>query len=418
MTFIANAKKRLKSVPLFYEVNARWKAAGLHREKRRFDREYARKLAGKSIDTSRPAIERMVRERLAARGVTPQPKQAGELRLYCVGTYYEQENSGFLQGLGRLGDVVIFTNDQGKYGLRGSLSGKHEPEIAVANGRCLLEQVTAAHKENPIDALIGTMVVQNTPPHVLRAIQQLGIPVVNIAMDDRLPDHWRTIGGVRQGAIGLADVTDLVLHTTDEYVPRYVAEECPAIFWPFGSDPELFAPSAEKDHDVVFVGNNYGWRRKLIAAINAAGIDVAAFGLGFPNGHIAAERVAEVFARARIVLGYGYVAYSSKVTTLKLRDLDGPMSGSLYLTTYNPDLRKLFELGREIDTYETVAECVRKIRLYLDRPEERERIAAAGRARALREHTWDARLREAFEVTGVLEPSPLITHYSSLITQI
>jgi spore maturation protein CgeB len=406
MSLIAKARKRLKNVPLFYEVNARWKAASLHREKRQFDREYARKLAGRSIDTSRPAVERMVRERLAARGVTPRPKNAGELRLFCVGTYYEQENSGFLQGLDRLGQVVIYTNDQGNYGLRGSLSGKHEPEIAAANGRCLLEQVTAAHEQTPIDALIGTMVVQNTPPHVLGEIQRLGIPVVNIAMDDRLPDHWRTIGGVRQGAIGLAHVTDLVLHTTDEYVPRYVAEGCPAIFWPFGSDPELFKPAAEKEHDVVFVGNNYGWRRKLIAAIHDAGIDVAAFGLGFPNGHIAAERVAEVFSRARIVLGYGYVAYSSRVTTLKLRDLDGPMSGSLYLTTYNPDLRKLFELGGEIDTYDTIAECVEKIRFYLDHPAERERIASAGRARAVREHTWDARLREAFEVAGVL------THHS------
>jgi len=397
MSVIERVKRGLKSVPAIYDLNAALKSAALSRAVRRIDKSYAA-IDSAAIDESPAAVKRLVEARVRA---TPRP--AGTLRIFCVGTYYEQENGGFLQGLARLGDVVIFENDRGSYGLRGALSG-HDPDIRAGNARCLIEQVTRAHRERPIDVLIGTMVAQNTPLETLQAIRNLGIPVVNIAMDDRLPDHWQHHADFRYGAIGLAPATDLVLETTPEYLRRYLAEKCPAIFWPFGSDPELFQPAAKKDIDVAFVGNNYGWRHDLIAAIEKAGVKVEAFGSGFANGHIDASRVADVFNRARIVLGYGYVAYSRRVTTLKLRDLDGPMAGALYLTSHNPDLARLYEIGREIETYHSINECVEKTVYYLSHDDERERIAAAGRARALREHTWDARLREAFEMVGVLAP--------------
>jgi len=399
---LEQVKRGLKRIPAVYNLNAAVKSAALSRAVRRIDRSYA-SIDSAPIDGSPEAIKSLIATRLAEASIEVTPRPAGALRVFCVGTYYEQENGGFLQALARLGDVVIFENDRGGYGLRGALSG-HDPEIRAGNARCLIDQVTRAHREKPIDVLIGTMVAQNTPLETLQAVRALGIPVVNIAMDDRLPDHWQHHSEFRYGAIGLAPATDLVLQTTPEYLRRYLSEKCPAIFWPFGSDPELFKPAARKEIDVVFVGNNYGWRHDLIAAIAKAGVRVDAFGSGFAQGHIDASRVADVFNRARIILGYGYVAYSRRVTTLKLRDLDGPMAGALYLTSHNPDLARLYEIGREIETYHSINECVKKTVHYLSHDEERERIAAAGRARALRDHTWDARLREAFELVGVLAP--------------
>lgn len=399
---LSRLKKRLKEVPAVYRLNASLKAAKLHRRKQRIDRQYEQKLAGLQIDTSVDAAKKLIAERYAARGFAP-PRKKGALRIYCVGTYYDQENTGFLQGLAALGDLVVFQNDLGGgYGLRGAAIG-HDDRIREANGRCLVDQVERAHRERPIDVLIGTMVGQNTPLEALQRIQSLGIPVLNIAMDDRTPDHWESSASFRYGPIGLADATDLVLQTTPEYLPRYFHEKCPAVFWPYGSDPELFKPSAKKEHDVLFVGHNYGWRKDLIARIEKAGVRVSAYGEGFPNGPLAPEDVGTVFGKSRIVLGYGYVAYSRRVTTLKLRDIDGPMSGSLYLSTYNPDLALLYDLGREIDTYRDFDECVAKIKHYLADAPKREAIAAAGRARALRDYVWIDSLRRAFELVGVLE---------------
>ena len=55
----------------------------------------------------------------------------------------------------------------------------------------------------------------------------------------------------RYGAIGLASATDLVLQTTPEYVRRYLSDECPATFWPFGSDParvDTMVKATERDY--------------------------------------------------------------------------------------------------------------------------------------------------------------------------
>jgi spore maturation protein CgeB len=70
------------------------------------------------------------------------------------------------------------------------------------------------------------------------------------------------------------------------------------------------------------------------------------------------------------------------------------------MTTENPDLRELFAVGQEIEMYSTPAECIALIKRYLKDDEARERIAAAGRRRALREHTWRQRIRQAFQWLG------------------
>ncbi|MBU4432777.1 glycosyltransferase, partial [Patescibacteria group bacterium] len=52
--------------------------------------------------------------------------------------------------------------------------------------------------------------------------------------------------------------------------------------------------------------------------------------------------------------------------------------------------------------YLTIDECVKKIRYYLDHPAERQSLAAAGMARARRDHTWEKRLAVAFNALGLL----------------
>ncbi len=400
MSVVSACKQLLRKSRLAYELNGRLKAHLLLTEKVRIDREYQEKLRGQAPDTSQTAVTAMLKGRLERAGISIRRRSAGALRIFCVGTYYEQENSGFLQALRRLGHVMTFENDRGEYGLRSAIT--YDQAARDSNSRCLLAQVAAAHHEEPIDLVIGTMIAQSIPVECLSSVRSMGIPVVNIAMDDRLPEHWRLNSSFRHGAIGLTEGTDLVLQTTPEYIPRYFAEGCPAIFWPFGSDAELFRPSSLKRFDVVFIGNNYGWRHELIRAIQRANISVAAFGHGFEQGHISASQAAATLAQARIAVGYGYVSYSREITTLKLRDIDGPMSGALYITSSNPDLSRLFDVGTDIETYTDFDDCVRKIKHYLADSRARERIAASGRRRAMRDHTWDARLREAFSTLGVL----------------
>ena len=55
-------------------------------------------------------------------------------------------------------------------------------------------------------------------------------------------------------------------------------------------------------------------------------------------------------------------------------------------------------------TYRDETECARKIRWLLSSPDEAQRIRGAGRARCLREHTYQQRWSRVFELAGLLGP--------------
>lgn len=114
------------------------------------------------------------------------------------------------------------------------------------------------------------------------------------------------------------------------------------------------------------------------------------------GGRIATEDVPALFAQSKIVLGVGTIGHCDDFYALKLRDFDAPMSGSCYLTHDNRDLHGLYDIGTEIATYSTMDDCVKQVRSLLADDSRRESIAGAGRARAIREHTWDRRFSELF----------------------
>lgn len=319
------------------------------------------------------------------------------LNIFFVGTYYDHEMQGFFQGLQRIGNVHTYTNALGGYGINTPRELKLSPEQRRQWSHHLFDSVRQANNIKPIDFVIGTFTAPSVSLDTLLAIRGLGVPIVNIAMDDMLPQHWRMERKVKMGAFGLGPAVDLTLHTTPSMIPRYLKAGYPAIYFPFASDADIFFPRAEKNIDVLFIGNCYGKREKLIATCEEAGIKVEAYGLNFPRGHIAGEEVPRLFGRSKIVLGSGLVGHSANLYTLKLRDFDGPMAGALYLTSHNPLLARHFNIGEEILTYSNIDDCITKINFFLANEKERLKIAASGRARALAEHTWDHRMQLLFK---------------------
>lgn len=78
------------------------------------------------------------------------------------------------------------------------------------------------------------------------------------------------------------------------------------------------------------------------------------------------------------------------------------MCGTLYLTSENPDVHLVYDIGREIVTYTTKEDCLAKIRYFLDHPEEAGAIRLAARERCLRDHTWEKRFERIFKMAGLL----------------
>ena len=393
-----NIKNKLKTIKLARDLNSGIKGVALdasHEFNRFHFGDYWNQF---SSEKCRLIATELLQERLCG---TKRNNLSSPSNIFFVGTYYDHEMQGLFQGLQGIGNVHTYINAHGGYGIntpRGMKLSLYEHQQWCQH---LYASVREANQVKPIDFVIGTFTAPSISLETLLAIRELGIPIINMAMDDMLPQHWRTERKVKMGAFGLGPAVDLTLQTTPAMITRYLKAGYPAIYFPFASDPNIFCPSAEKDIDVLFIGNCYGKREKLIAKCVGAGISVEAYGLEFPSGHIAGEEVPRLFGRSKIILGSGLVGHSPSLTTLKLRDFDGPMAGALYLTSHNPLLANHFDIGEDILTYVNIDDCINKIKYFLSNEKERLRIAANGRERSCAEHTWNHRFQLLSQTLGL-----------------
>lgn len=320
-----------------------------------------------------------------------------------VGTDREQDRSGIIQGLSKVAELTLFENSDGRYGQLEPKSSRDIEAVRQRNGEKLCQYLRNPANEESFDIIIGQMWSFRMHWRALAEAREKGIAVVNISMDDRHAFVGRKlVDGTRGGTLGLAPYLSLACTDAPECVRWYEAEGCKAIYLPEASDPEFFRPlPCPKLYDICFVGAKYGIRAKLVTALQRVGVRVQVYGKGWPNGRVPTEKVPELFARSRIVLGCGTIGYCDDFLALKLRDFDGPMSGSLYLTHDNPDLYPLFSVGEEIVTFKKVQDAVEKVRYLLNHPDEREPIATSGRVRAGNDHTWDNRFKLILSQLGV-----------------
>jgi spore maturation protein CgeB len=321
------------------------------------------------------------------------------LSLFFLGTDEQQDRSGILQALDRFGTLSYFKRADGSY-------GQNYPGPELNRRRTNSEQLLKlfadlATKRQTPDLLIAQTWAGFVDPKVLWKIRdEYGTLIVNIGLDDRHQYWGRKVNGEWWGTYGLIPYLDLALTAAPECVEWYEKEGCPALFFPEASDPDFFHPMPElpKLHEVCFVGSRYGIREKIVTGLQKAGVRVAAYGAGWEGGRLDTQDVPRLFAQSKIVLGVGTIGYCEDFYALKMRDFDGPMSGSCYVTHDNPDLRLVYKVGEELVTYRSVGDCVEKVRWYLSHEDERERIAQAGRAKALADHTWEQRFKELFDV--------------------
>ena len=92
-----------------------------------------------------------------------------------------------MQALEKCGNVTNFVNKNGSYGPIYEVKGLHWLQVRRLNDEALIEQVSRAQADGYIDFLIGQMWAHIFSEDTLLKVRELGIPIINIAMDDRLP---------------------------------------------------------------------------------------------------------------------------------------------------------------------------------------------------------------------------------------
>jgi hypothetical protein len=313
----------------------------------------------------------------------------------------------------------------------------------------LLDAYRAA---GPVDLFYGYFYSSVVYPETIRLIRQSGVPTVNFSCNNvHQFDLVRDIAA----EFDVCVVPELAAQADFQAVgARPVRIQLAA-------NPRVYHPvPAPRSYDVTFVGQRYADRAELLHFLYTHGVSVRAWGAGWQarkrldvaqlkagmalvederwdgirrlirrgfgrgasrtNGMAQIEQIdtsafggprlpqrdlVAMFSRSRLSLGFATAGDShrsaKRLTHLRLREFEAPMSGALYLTEHQQELAEYFTPGEEVLTYTDSADLLDKARYYLAHQEQSERVRRAGFERARREHTWQHRFAELFALLGL-----------------
>lgn len=207
---------------------------------------------------------------------------------------------------------------------------------------------------------------------------------------------------------------DLILTSLPQFVDRFRAQGLQSDYFRIGFEPRVLQRMKllAQQYPLSFVGGLSGAHTARVQFLEQVGRArrVDFWGYGFDalprasslrrsfHGAAWGLPMYEILQASGITLNqHGGVAEDA-ANNMRLYEATGV--GTLLLTDDKKNLAELFEPGREVAVYSSTEECLEMIDYYLARPEERDKIAQAGQARTLREHTYFHRMQE---LTAILE---------------
>jgi hypothetical protein len=376
----------------------RWQLESAYRRRRDH---YQRLLEQRGLFYDEAITIRAIRDRIRQRGYQPSVKGLGEIRTFSIVGQFAW-HAALLNELTILGPV--FNCDFGPFGLTRPSAKTLEANRRAFNGH-LLDTLRREHARKPFDWIFAYVGGAQILPHTLDRIHRdIGIPTVNVCLDDKNCWSTQVIGGVNSGQVDIASSFDVAWTSARVACHWYLAEGGRPIYMPEGCDPSEYYPRTDGfDVPVSFLGACYGCRPFVIRFLRRHGVDVKVFGNGWGKAGRFAPNAAEVFSRSQINLGIGGMGASEQLTNVKGRDFEVCCTGGgAYLTTFNPDLAGAFDVGREILCYRNREEAVELVKDYLHKPDECKEITSRARARCLREHRWAHRFLRLCRILGVV----------------
>ncbi len=188
-------------------------------------------------------------------------------------------------------------------------------------------------------------------------------------------------------------------------------------------DRHLHRPVATTPEDRAALGSPVGFagtfereRAQSMLALAEAGVGVRVWGNGWSAWRgrhpllavegcdLAVERYVRAISATDVNLGFLRVQNRDLQTD---RSVEIPACGGFLLAQRTDEHRRLFEEGAEAEFFGSQDELLAKVRHYLAHPDERRRIAAAGRARCLAGYAFHDRLRDLLRIVRESRaPSP------------
>ncbi len=287
----------------------------------------------------------------------------------------------------------------------------HEARLEGGLNALLAETVTAKALDERADMVLW-MAQSPAIPEVIRELQNGGIQTAFWFVEDYLTlNYWQAIAPHLDHffTIQRGEFTDKLNEIGCEN-PYYL---------PVGADPEIHRPleltSQERKiygSDLSHVGAGYHNRREFFNGL--LDFDFKIWGNEWDNcgpllrvlqrrgERISTEETVKIFNAAKINVNLHSSTYHSGVNPfgdyLNPRTFEIASCGAFQLVDERAYLTENFTPDEEIVTFASREEFRDKAKFYLEHEDKRRKIAAAGRARTLREHTYQHRMLELMGV--------------------
>jgi len=226
--------------------------------------------------------------------------------------------------------------------------------------------------------------------NTLLRIKKLGVKIIGWFSDDQ----WR----FDEFSKKISPYLDFQITTYPIAFEKYKQLHFHPILCQWGANQRFYVNKniKKKLYDVSFIGQKHGIREKFIQGLIDRGIEINTFGRSWLK-RISFNDMIDIFNLSKINLNISASSYSEDVKQIKARHFEVPMCGGFLLTDYADKLEDYYDLDSEIVCYKGIDDAVEKIKYYLNNDREREKITKGGYLAALKRHTWDNRLKTAFE---------------------
>ncbi len=295
--------------------------------------------------------------------------------------------------------------------------GHHAEEIIV-NNEALQKQWAREHTIRTYFTLhrqekILEAQIQEFKPDVLYC-QNLNVP--NAQFLGRIKKCVKIIVGQVASPVVFdkkaLDAFDLITTSFPHFVERFRNIGIASEYFKIGFEPSVLdklAPS-QKKYNAVFVGGISKRHADSIDAFEylAHNTDIDFWGYGakeLPSGSPIRKKhrgeawgieMYDILRKANISVNRHIDAAENFANNMRLYETTGV--GTMLITDHKNNLGELFEIGKEAETYRTKEELLEKIKYYLAHEEEREKIARAGQERTLKDHAYEARMKELVSI--------------------
>ena len=201
---------------------------------------------------------------------------------------------------------------------------------------------------------------------------------------------------------------DVIFSSFPHFVERFRAAGIKAFYVPLAFEPRVSSVCVRGERDLPFtfiggISNAHSQGTQNLEFL-ARHTDVQVWGYGKENlgpesvvrsrhnGPAWGHKMFELMGRSQITFNRHINVAEQFMNNMRVFEATG--CGAMLLTDEKQNTRELFEPDKEIVTYESMDDCIEKVRFYLRRPDLVRAIAQAGQRRTLRLHNWDNRMKE------------------------